>query len=210
MFENLLLVVIAIALLVGLALWTKTRKRTPDAAIDAIQSLAADTESSVARDWRELADEVRAQVFPDSDPTELKGIFGRYQFKLSKNHGFAHDAPADVVADVVKRLYPSREPEVWGILNIYNRPVLGAAIARVHLDILKASGGRFEELGPLAKQANQDVREILALAEAPNGTKALTQALKSGAGDLREQLREAADQDLKEFVAWHRSLPAHP
>jgi len=208
--ENLMLALLFATFILVLLFWMKARRKPspPNAAVDALQKLAADTGSSSAHDWRELADEICAQVFPDADPAELKDIFARYHFKLSKNHGFAHDAPADVVADVVKQLYPMREPEVWQILQRYNKPVLGVQVSRVHLDILKASGGKFEALDPLAKQANQDVRELLSVAEAPNATKALMQSLASAAGDLGDQLRYAADEDLKQFVAWHRALPA--
>ena len=196
---------VALALIVAVRIFA--RKKAPNAAIDALRSVAADHESGRDRDWPELADEICAEVFSDADPNELKGIFARYHFKLSKSHGFSHETPDDVVADTIERLFPSREAEVRSILQRYKKPVLGVPVARVHLDILKASGGKFEALKPLAKLASQDVREIMALAEAPNATKALTQSLATGSADLREQLRRAADQDLREFVAWHRALP---
>lgn len=195
----------ALALIIAIRVFAQ--KKAPNAAVDALRSVAADHESSKARDWPELADEICAEVFPDAEPNELKSIFARYHFKLSKNHGFSHETQADVVSDTIERLFPSREAEVRSILELYKTPVLGVSVPRVHLDILKASGGKFEALKSFAKLARQDVREILALAEAPNTTKALTQSLAAGSGDLRQELRRAADQDLREFVAWHRALP---
>jgi hypothetical protein len=197
----------ALALTLIMAVRIFARKKPPNAAIDALRSVAADQESSRSRDWPELADEICAEVFSDADPNELKAIFARYHFKLSKSHGFSHETPDDVVADTIERLFPSRGAEVRSILQLYKAPVLGVPVARVHLDILKASGGKFEALKSLAKLASQDVREIMALAEAPNVTKALTQSLASGSADLREELKRAADQDLREFVAWHSALP---
>ena len=181
-------------------IWFRRMQKKPGSKSGLQQHSPPDVEASRLRNWSELSDEICAQVFPDEDPAELKALFARYGFKFSRLHEFAHEPAAEVVDDVIRSVFPNNSvSEVRAVLIKYKNTGPIVPDSRIHLDIVKASHGRFEDLAGLVKQASRDFRDVVRVAESPQYVEALFNRNASPPESHNARVRAA-------FIAMYRTL----
>ena len=100
----------------------------------------------------------------------------------------------------IKKLWPDADPqEILDLLNEYGTESHETGRERVHLAILKLSGGDRERLPELVKMAKTDFRDVLAYAEYP-------EEMRTDPAEMRDMPAEKAKsirgRDRNQYEEW--------
>lgn len=109
---------------------------------------------------------------------------------------FASLQTPELVRKKVEQLFKLGEwPQVWAILNAFETSSSISEV-RVHLAMLKLSGGTIERLQRWLLNANQDWRDVLAAAEYPSQLEFDSWKLPPG------EMQALVEKDRQQYLAW--------
>jgi hypothetical protein len=104
----------------------------------------------------------------------------------------------DEVESKVAKMFPNQINEVWEILNEYQSES-EELTCRIHLDALKLSEGNTDALREQIKDAQEDIRFVIAPAENPRLFRPGMEMLDLAPQDEQDRESEA---DIKEYLDW--------
>jgi hypothetical protein len=105
---------------------------------------------------------------------------------------------ADVERIVRREFSPDRELEILAMLSEYGTEEWHGEPDRVHLAILKLSGGDLERLRMQVETAKSDYRDVLGPAEYPGYTKHMFRIDRLSA----DEQQKIIDADWKQYQDW--------
>jgi hypothetical protein len=188
MNTGLLTLVLIAAALVALGWFAlKRSKRRNQEAIHA-------REAALFDDTGNAMSAMVARAFPEGAAQEQTDMLRRLGFRFGKTSGFVPNARPEDVQRVVESLFsPADTPKVHSLLGRYGTGE--EETGRVHLAVLRLSGGDLSKLEAELKRAKSDRREVCNDAETIHAFVGSERPLAPG-------VKDRSDQVFREYVLW--------